>query len=586
MRNFSALLFLAVVLVCLPVGVKADSLTVAEEGAATNKDVPVNVFEVVHNYELTQILYLADELSDIQSGGTISAIKFYATNNITWNYGNVTPVFEVRILETTITALTEKVTMPVNYVYRGQPEKDVDYLLFEFPTPYEYTDASKNLVIEIKVAEVGTQQDDQSALFYGKTTGATNRYYHVGTNEVSSTGTFLPKTTFTYLPGGCYAPQNVTLSEPLPDGAIFTWEQRTHETTYQWACVKKDIEVTSWNTLEANVRTVTVNNLYADTAYDFYVRSYCGGEEYSESVKVPFTPVCPAPTFPETPVTNITATSATITWNAAEGITQYEYAFDSYPYLPNFVGVEPKEGLSAQLTNLEPLTTYNFSVRSYYSDKSWSETITTTFKTTADCDIITVDAEHPWTENFNNQESNAMPACWAAAGNVEAVYVTAYGSLPDLDGKRLYFAGTSADYAYAILPDFATPLNTLQIAFAHVEGISSKRGKIEVGYYKDETFTSLKAYDNNDDWEWRSEEAYPLTAVPAGAKLAFGYKPKEGGFPAAVDNIVVSLNTETPTALSATPDDAGEKAVKRIENNQLIIIRNGVKYNALGTMIK
>jgi len=52
-----------------------------------------------------------------------------------------------------------------------------------------------------------------------------------------------------------------------------------------------------------------------------------------------------------------------------------------------------------------------------------------------------------------------------------------------------------------------------------------------------------------------------------------------GGFgPAAVDK-----NKPTDLIQTVLPQD---KAVKRIENGQLVIIRDGVKYNALGTVIK
>jgi hypothetical protein len=50
------------------------------------------------------------------------------------------------------------------------------------------------------------------------------------------------------------------------------------------------------------------------------------------------------------------------------------------------------------------------------------------------------------------------------------------------------------------------------------------------------------------------------------------------------DNILVEFEEGTPTAIDNTAVDA--KVVKTIENGQLVIIKNGVKYNAQGTQIR
>ena len=48
----------------------------------------------------------------------------------------------------------------------------------------------------------------------------------------------------------------------------------------------------------------------------------------------------------------------------------------------------------------------------------------------------------------------------------------------------------------------------------------------------------------------------------------------------ALDNVYFFKKSSDPTAIDNTI--AGEKAVKVIENGQLVIIKNGVKYNVLG----
>jgi hypothetical protein len=78
-------------------------------------------------------------------------------------------------------------------------------------------------------------------------------------------------------------------------------------------------------------------------------------------------------------------------------------------------------------------------------------------------------------------------------------------------------------------------------------------------------------------------DAFALTDVPEGARIAFAYKAASTKYTAAVDDITVSVKPETPSAIGNTGSET--KAVKAIENGQLIIIREGVKYNAQGKQL-
>ena len=50
-----------------------------------------------------------------------------------------------------------------------------------------------------------------------------------------------------------------------------------------------------------------------------------------------------------------------------------------------------------------------------------------------------------------------------------------------------------------------------------------------------------------------------------------------------VTDVVIVMDNGTTTAIDNTV--MGEKAVKTFENGQLVIIKNGVKYNALGAQL-
>lgn len=348
---------------------------------------------------------------------------------------------------------------------------------------------------------------------------------------------------------------NPTLGTPtiLPDGVTVTWTAGGEETAYQYACVAKGATPETWTDVPGTELTLTLHGLTAGTSYDLYVRSDCG-EEQSSGAKVNFTPTCPAPSYPTTPVTNKTHNSATVTWNAAEGISKYQYVCVAQGTTPEWTGVEAKAVTSVDLSGLAELTNYDFYVRSWYSETAQSAAQKTSFQTTADCSAKTIDAEHPWTENFTNQTTNAMPSCWTAAGNTSAVYVASSGYVTFSTGKALYFTGGSGTEAIAILPEFSNDLNTLQIAFSHIEESNTKSGQIKLGYYKNSAFQSLKTYDYSTSW--KNESAYALSGVPEGARLAFSYTPVNSAWTAAVDNISISLYEApacaAPTALAVS----------------------------------
>ena len=199
----------------------------------------------------------------------------------------------------------------------------------------------------------------------------------------------------------CAKPKNLTKSDDTPEGATFTWEQNTDETTYQWACVASGAEVTEWNTLDENVRTTTITGLTAGTAYDFHVRSYCGaGEgEQSASAKSTFTPTCPAPTAPV--VSDISADGATLSWTAASGITDYQYIVVASGAAQDWTSPTLVEGATtATLTGLNPSTNYDVYVRSYYNSTTQSTAVKASFQTA--CGAVTI----PFTWDFSDL------GCW------------------------------------------------------------------------------------------------------------------------------------------------------------------------------
>ena len=279
-------------------------------------------------------------------------------------------------------------------------------------------------------------------------------------------------------------------------------------------------------------------------ANDHYIAfKYTGSSSlsaaYLDDITVEVLPSCLKPSG--VAASNETGTTADLSWTSTASAWKIQYSttsdFSSDVHEVN-ANTNP-----FTLTGLTPNhTTYYARVKADCGGgdlSDWSN-VSDPFQT--ECADITVDADHEWTENFNNQTVDQLPACWTAAGNTSAVVVKASSSYLTLSSKALYFSGGSGTEAIAILPDFTTDVNTLQIAFSHVEESKSSSGKVRFGYYKDAAFTALKTCDySTSSSAWRDEVAFPITGVPSGAKLAFAYKPNSSGYTAAIDNIVISL---------------------------------------------
>lgn len=299
--------------------------------------------------------------------------------------------------------------------------------------------------------------------------------------------------------GSCAKPKNLTKSDDTPEGATFTWEQNTAETTYQWACVASGAEVTEWNTLDENVRTKTVTGLTAGTAYDFHVRSYCGaGEgEQSASAKSTFTPTCPAPTAPV--VSGISANGATLSWTAAADISNYQYIVVASGAAQDWSAPTLVEGATAAtLTGLNPSTNYDVYVRSYYSATTQSTAVKTSFQTA--CDAVTI----PFTWDFSSI------GCWTKDENC-------HSSTGVSNGAFMFYYKTTPPYQTLISPEFVALSSTVDVKFDYKAYSTSWAETFALGY---STTTSDLA-----SFTWLSDETVTNTSyvqyaktLPAGVK--------------------------------------------------------------------
>jgi len=101
------------------------------------------------------------------------------------------------------------------------------------------------------------------------------------------------------------------------------------------------------------------------------------------------------------------AHSATITWTAGGANTDYQFALALAGEEPVWDAENVVTATSKTIEGLNPITNYDFYVRTYCDEENQSDARKVSFKT--DCaDYVTL----PFEENFNSISANAIPECW------------------------------------------------------------------------------------------------------------------------------------------------------------------------------
>lgn len=382
----------------MAMGMYAGELTVAD-GTATNASLPVCSYYFDFGFH-SQMLYGA-EIVDAVAGSPITSLTFYSsTSEQAWGVATLSvKLAEVSETELTVTPLSPEFTE----VFSGSCSIVGGELIIDFTTPFTYS-GTQNLLLDIEVVNKGTASSGD-VWFYGEevTNAGFSTRLKQGTYTYSTGRTsFLPKTTFKFEGGEgttCSRPSKLTCSALTPDGGVFTWEGE--EEQYQWCVVEKDAEATGWALLEA--KTYTSTGLKAGVEYDFYVRTYCSEAEQSKEAKVTFSPFCNAPAKVE--LSDLTHESATFSWGAVAGIEKYQFVCLRTDSTPEWESVEPKEVLAVSVDTLQPATSYNFYVRSWFTAENVSEATKLSF--TTNCVAATI----PFSEDFS---SGSIPNCWEA----------------------------------------------------------------------------------------------------------------------------------------------------------------------------
>jgi len=271
-----------------------------------------------------------------------------------------------------------------------------------------------------------------------------------------------------------------------------------------------------------------------------------------DDIVVEAIPNCLEPTGLAVIDTTITLNSAVLTWTAqgdeTEWILQYKKHADSV-----WTDV-PALNDTLLLENLESATKYDVRVAAKCGATELSAFTAEVSFVTA-CGAYSIVNQGAYTEGFEDYEGAAynattgeIPNCWDAVstGTVAPHVIKPGDTYAYVHGGKQALTFYGSGYCYAVLPEFAEPLNTLQISFwAAME--SATNGTLKLGYITNETgiFHEIATYDRTTAKVMAPYETV-LSAVPdSAARLVFEWY-YSGQWSCCIDDVEVK---ELPSCL-------------------------------------
>ena len=291
-----SLLFLLLMAVFAPLAMMAqETLTIYEDGTATSSYVPVHGLWA-DAYLKCEIVVPADQLESM-NGGTISQMDFYLTSTAAEVWGGTFQVFLKEVDNATISDYSG--TNGATIVYEGPLDGTQSTMTVAFSNNYVY--GGSNLLIGVYQIVKGNYK---SATFAGASvTGASGQGYSSSSLDAISFSqrNFIPKTTFTYIPGSgvvCEKPESLEATNVTENGATLTWTGGSSNYNVEYKLASD----TEWTSFMTNTTATTCNltGLTPGKAYQARVQSVCD-DAISGWKTVNFTTACGAiTTFPWT----------------------------------------------------------------------------------------------------------------------------------------------------------------------------------------------------------------------------------------------------------------------------------------------
>lgn len=302
--------------------------------------------------------------------------------------------------------------------------------------------------------------------------------------------------------------------------------------------------------------------------------NYGEGAIFVDNVDIHDAPSCFKPA--ELKVSNIEANSATLAWTSDASAWKYQLSSDG----ANWDEAKAAATNPFVVTGLKANTLYYARVQADCGEDGVSEwSASVSFRT--ECGALAL----PYSEGFEDAEANKLPNCWERVSTDEfpAVFADSYFDARAYEGSKCLKFYCWGENQIAVLPELENALNTVELSFWYTATDDADAPEAAVGYITDladaASFVAVKSLAAASTY---TQAQATFAAAPAGARIAIRYKDGNYWGSLYIDN----LEVKDASATAIDNVTVKSKAVKRIENGQLVIKHNGLRYNILGTELK
>ena len=195
--------------------------------------------------------------------------------------------------------------------------------------------------------------------------------------------------------------------------------------------------------------------------------------------------IASCPTVRGVSLATVSATSATVVWDADSSTTAWNVYYGTYGFDMDTATMFSTDTASYTLTGLQPQTDYQVVIVPSCNGETGNGSYPLAFRTA--CSPFPT-AALPYVENFDSysattsaNDGQGIDPCWNKGTNHSMKYPYLYNNYASSSPNALRFFGNATSYSYAALPMFEASIQNLRVNFDLVRTSTSYTGKITVG---------------------------------------------------------------------------------------------------------
>jgi len=459
--------------------------------------------------------------------------------------------------------------------WKANGESCCDYLNVFIGSPIDVIAGSSTMPAD--ATQVGGTLNDQSnwqhltATFNSSYANSTKRLFflwHNDTSVGSDPAAVIDSIIITA--SNCGSPYNLAVANITAYGADFSFSAAMQtDNAWEYAiCTSGELPDNAAITGQASATTFSVSTLTPATSYMAYVRTVCdegGYSNWSAPVSLTTPPTCPA--VSNVAVTTTSTTSVTLDWQPGDSETSWEIAYGTDIADPTSASatIVTANAHPYEVQNLNGGTAYQFYVRAVCSatdNSTWSSVVGAATQCAGAVSL-------PYSENFDsyvgsayNDPNGIAPACWTtysenpSYGAPHIISASSSYHYAQSGNSMVFTCNSSGTDAYAALPTFDQPLNTLHLNFWRAME-STTYGQLTVGYVTDlndldSSFVQVATIPSVSTSGDTISIDFTGSDIPANGNICFHWYKDGTYYSCCIDNVNVSVAGSGPVVTDPT----------------------------------